>query len=592
MSEDAIQNLSPQQTEVSPYHYPERLTREGPDYTPEAIEGVGEWEKTPQAYLEVEWDYKETARALNLDFKHHMAAIPRSELEKLAQPRVDHLNQQRAAQNALPVNITEASNPILIQLVRPQWHEHLPKSNAEDDVKAWEAYKSQWPEHMQINLEGLRELDSKLRILSSDEVLRKEVEETRAEKLEGIKAAVDFHRGGKTIDNLARDIAKIYRTAGESNRLLTSSEQRHTERLQEQQAEVRANRGRYITTPEIKTAAREVITHLINKERRRDYERGIVLTDQMHRIIDELLPSLVQGRPALLVGETGGAKTALAEFISRAYFGKEPEFIAGYGDVNSYQMVGKTTLEAPEGQTVTGFAYGPLVRAMEAGKPLILDEITAMPPEFIKRLNKVLQLRPGDKFSVQENSGHEVTIKPGFVIIATANEKSKRYKGVEDLSVEFQNRFGANIIRIHYPDNDVPFGGKPVENEIIARAALSDSSGQILPVIEQTELENFIRACHISQQVFSGNFGEGFEDYVSPEQRVDRKPGLEETVLAPRTMVAVLEKVRDSYGKLSLDQVLRQFITGIKNENDRRQTILILQGNGFLRPTPDDTPAT
>jgi len=111
-----------------------------------------------------------------------------------------------------------------------------------------------------------------------------------------------------------------------------------------------------------------------------------------------------------------------------------------------------------------------------------------------------------------------------------------------------------------------------------------------MPVIPEEELESFIRAAHISQQVFNGNFGDGFSEYVSPEQMVDRKPGLEETVLAPRTMVAILEKVRDSYGKLSLDQVLRQFVEGIKSENDRRQTRLILEGNGFLKPTQDSQP--
>lgn len=581
MSEDSAANI--------PTHYPEVLTREGPDYKPEDAEAA-EWERTPQAYLEVEWDYKETDRALNMDFRHYLASLPRAELERMSQAHIEEMNRKRAEQGVDPVDPATIPASTLSQMLRPDWHAHMPKSDSEDDQSTWQTFKAQWPEHMQINLEGLRELDTKLRILASDEQLRKEVEDTRAEKLEVIKAGVDFYRGDKKMDQLARDIAKIYRTAGESNRTLTPAEQKHIERLQAQQAEVRANRGRYITTPEIKAGAREVIAKLINRERRRDYERGIVLTDQMRQIIDELLPSLVQGRPALLVGETGGAKTALAEFISRSYFGKEPEFIAGYGDVNSYQMVGKTTLENEDGTPVTGFAYGPLVRAMESGKPLILDEITAMPPEFLKRLNKILQMRPGDKFTVQENSGHEVLIKPGFVIIATANEKSKRYKGVEDLSVEFQNRFGANIIRVHYPDNDVPFGGKPVENEIIARAALSDSSGQVMPVIPEEELGNFIRACHVSQQVFSGNFGEGFEDYVSPEQRVDRKPGLEETVLAPRTMVAVLEKVRDSYGKLTLDQVLRQFVEGIKSENDRRQTILILRGNGFLQPTPDSQP--
>ncbi|OVE78647.1 hypothetical protein BVY00_02310 [bacterium G20] len=220
---------------------------------------------------------------------------------------------------------------------------------------------------------------------------------------------------------------------------------------------------------------------------------------------------------------------------------------------------------------------------MEAGRPVILDEITAMPADFLKRLNKILQLRPGDRFTIQEDTGREVIVKPGFVIIATANEKSKRYKGVDDLSVEFQNRFGANVVRVRYPDVDVVYGQRPIENEIIARAALTDHRGKLLPIINEEELERFVRACHVSQQVFSGSDGEGFKDFRSPENIADEKPGLDETVLAPRTMVAVLEKLRDSHGQISLDQILGQFVDGIKNSNDKKQTILILQGQGFLK---------
>ena len=70
--------------------------------------------------------------------------------------------------------------------------------------------------------------------------------------------------------------------------------------------------------------------------------------------------------------------------------------------------------------------------------------------------------------SVQEDSGRIVEVHPGFCIIATANEKSKRYKGVDDLSVEFQNRFGANINRVRYPDHDKSYGEYPRENAQLA----------------------------------------------------------------------------------------------------------------------------
>jgi MoxR-like ATPase len=579
MSEDLNPTITPQAME-STTHYPERLTNQGPDYVPEDIEvPAAERETGVTGYLEWEWDYKETARALNLDFKHYLADLPRAELERLAQPRIEAINHQRTEQGGEPIDATTADTIFLGHLIRPSWHEHMPKSNSEEDLQKWEAFKHQWPEHMRINLEGLRKADGMLRALANDEQLRQDVEANRGHQLEIIREAVAFERAGKKVDNLARDIARIYRAAGDSNRRLTFAEEEHIQRLREQQAEVMAERGRGITSQEIKEEVKGVVQRLRDRERRRDYERGIVLTEQMKTIIENVLPSLVKGQPALFVGETGGAKTALAEFISRSYFGKEAELISGYADVNSYQIMGKMGFKNQE----SVFEPGPIPRAMEAGKPVILDEVTRMPAEFLGRLNKIMQLRPGDRFTIQEDTGREVVVKPGFVIIATANEKSKRYKGVEDLSVEFQNRFGANVVRIRYPDNDVVFGQNPLENMIIARAALTDQKGQFLPVIKDDELERFVKACHISQQVFSGNFGEGFQDFVSPENLADRRPGLDETVLAPRTMVAILEKLRDSHGQASLDVILKQFVDGIKSPNDKNQIALILQGHGFLR---------
>ncbi len=580
--------------EVDParLQFPLRYSRES-FAAPKGVE-VTEFERTPEGYLEIEWQYREVQRALALDFDHFAgSAWDRAALEEQAKPKFEEINQKRSGLEnpAEPFDVSNLGDRLLRHMVRPSWQEHIPADNKEASEAKWQEFKEQYPEHMQVNLDELRLLDGKLRLLSGNEELRGEVQKLHAGKIEVMRAATAFIGADRKIEELSRRTSEIFRAAGVSNRSLTPAEQRHIERLQAQQAAIKESRGRELTTPEKLAEVRREVHRRIDIERRRDFEKGLVMTDQMREIIDELLPSLSQGKPALLLGETGGAKTALAEYISRQYFGVEPEFISGYGDVNSYQVMGKMSLANEDGATVSEFVPGPVVRAMEDGRPLILDEITAMPAEFLKRLNKIAQLRPGDVFTVQEDSGREVTIKSGFVIIATANEKSKRYKGVEDLSVEFQNRFGANVIRVHYPDHNVVHGQPPVENAIIAKAALTDRSGSLVGDIDPKELEQFVRACFVSQQVFSGNFGNGFISYVSTERKVDNKPGLDEVVLAPRTMVALLEKVRDSYGKITLEQTLERFVTGIKGANDKKQMTSILQGYGFLKskdgPTPD-----
>lgn len=560
-------------------------------YSREAFEAPGgaevtEFEQTPEGWMELEWQYKEVQHALFLDHDHHVGInYSRQELQDRAQPHFDAINEKRAGleKPAQPIDVGQVGGQLLRHVIRPNWQEHLPADDSEQSLKAWEEFKEQYPEHMQINLEELRMLDGKLRVLSGDENLRGEVQAMHADRIRVMRAATSFLAAERKSEALSGRIAAIYQASGASNRALTSAEQRHIERLKAQQERVYSARGEHITSPDMLTDVKDEVHRRIDIGRRRDFEQGLVMTEQMRDIINELLPSISAGKPALLVGETGGAKTALAEYISRHYFGVEPEFISGYADVNSYQVMGKMSLENKDGVPVSEFVPGPMVRAMESGRILILDEVTAMPAEFLKRLNKIAQLRPGDKFTVQEDSGREVTVKPGFVILATANEKSKRYKGVEDLSVEFQNRFGANVVRVHYPDHNVVYGQPPIENAIIARAALTDRAGGIVGNIDPNELESFIKACHITQQVFTGKHGEGFDDYVDSERKADGKPGLDEAVLAPRTMVALLEKIRDSNGTQSLNQVLQRFVSGIKGPNDRKIISQILKDNDLLQ---------
>ena len=73
---------------------------------------------------------------------------------------------------------------------------------------------------------------------------------------------------------------------------------------------------------------------------------------------------------------------------------------SGCGKTTLLRLIGGQ-LRASGGATSSIFVPGPLLRAMTEGRPVILDEINAMPPEFLKRLNIILQLRPGDTFTIQ-----------------------------------------------------------------------------------------------------------------------------------------------------------------------------------------------
>lgn len=564
------EQATPEQ-ELDNLHYPEAITQV--DLAVDSV--VGEQTRHPNllmtvdSYLELEDEARQTQRALALDFDIWTSNLSDEELQAQAKSHIDVLNQSRPED---PIDIVSASRVFLSHLIRPKWHEYFPTDDSPEATERWHGFVRQFPEHMQENLEELQEIDTELRQIASDNELMKEVNEARVGKIEIMRAASDYIGADRMIDKLAKKSIAIRSQAALSNRALTKREIRRLDVISEHMVQASEQRRLVVSS-------REVISEILSRRAIKDAQdlrRGLLLTEDMQDKIDYILPSLMAGRPVLLVGETGGAKTALAEFVAKEYIignrldseSVEPEFISGHAEVNSYQLVGKMSIKDGD----TQFDPGPMIRAMEQGKPLILDEINAMPADFLKRLNKVMQLRPGDSYIPQEDSGREVKIKSGFCIIATANEKSDRYKGVNDLSVEFQNRFGANVVRVGYPDANVPDGQPPKDNLRLALAFLSDRSGEIDPSIDMQQVGSFVRAAHVTQKLFTKS---DIPDYVDSDTVRD---GLKEAVIAPRTMIDILSKIKEGH---DFNEILSNFAAGFKNASDRKAITIILEEHGF-----------
>lgn len=526
-------------------------------------------DRTVDGVVELMTGLQESMQAVRADWR--AAAIgDRQLLERLGAPHIARINESRRRTDLEEpdIDVSEISENFLLGLAEPNWEEQMPRDTSEEELQRWESFKDEHPD-VADNLEEWYMYHAKLHELRKDTVLMKEFdEEYRGEQMAATRAAAEFLCAQGRKGEISERMADLRARAAKTGRSLTAGERRKIAALQKQLSEVDKNID--IPPNSSKEMFLEEVTRLQVREWKRQLDSGLLMTEQMQTIIDETLPAMVRGEPTLFVGETGGAKTALAEYMAREYCGVEPEFVSAYGDVNSYQLMGKQELREENGASVSEFVPGPIIRAMEQGKPLILDEINAMPPELLKRLNKIMQLRPGDRFTVQEDSGKVVEVQPGFCIIATANEKSKRYKGVDDLSVEFQNRFGANINRVRYPDYDKGYDEYPRENAQLAMAAVATQRGELPPDIDEGDFENFVRAARLSQQIFSGTNGEGYDQFIDTETMVDNRPGLEETVLAPRTMVDILRKVAGSYGVVSLKRACQTFLDGIKNQNDRK----------------------
>lgn len=544
-------------------------------YAPDAAD------RTTDGVVELMAGLQESMQAVRADWRT-AAAGDRQYLERLAAPHIARINESRRQTNLEEPDIqaSEVGENFLLGLAEPNWEEYMPRDTSDEELQRWEAFKDEHPD-VADNLEDWYMCHAKLHELRKDAGLMERFdEEYRGEQMAATRAAAEFLRAQGRKQDISEQMANIRSQAAKTDRPLTAGERRRVAALQKQLSEVDENIE--IPPNSSKEQFLKEVTRLQVREWKRQLDSGLLMTEQMQTIIDETLPAMMRGEPTLFIGETGGAKTALAEYMARRYCGVEPEFISAYGDVNSYQLMGKQELREKNGASISEFVPGPIIRAMEQGKPLILDEINAMPSELLKRLNKIMQLRPGDKFTVQEDSGRIVEVQPGFCVIATANEKSKRYKGVDDLSVEFQNRFGANINRVRYPDHDKSYGEYPRENAQLAMAAIATERGELPPEIDERYFEDFVRAARLSQQVFSGTNGEGYNQFIDTDKLVDDRTGLEETVLAPRTMVDILRKVAGSYGVVSLKRACQTFLDGIKNPNDRKVMHHILKYHELL----------
>lgn len=550
------------------------------ELTPPTEASPNSYERTLDGYTELVADLHETHHSLSANFRV-LAGQNRALLERFAAPHIESINaeRERSGQDAVPIE--QVSEHFLLGLAEPDFKEYMPTDpEDEQQTEVWEHFKAGFGNRLVVRkLEQFYVLHAKTDELQRDQQLMEQWDEHRGERIKVVMATTKWERAHADAAEYSRQAADLCLMASQSGVPLTRLERDEIKILDKLAKSVDAS-----VDPDVPKD--EFLAELDRRDRqkaKRELDSGLLMTQQMQEIIDEALPAILRGEPVLFVGETGGAKTALAEYIAREYLGKEPEFISGHGDANSYQLMGKQELREENGVPVSEFALGPIPRAAEQGRPVIEDEINAMTAETLKRQNKILQLRPGHTFPIQEDSGKVITVRPGFSIIATANEKSKRYKGVDDLSVEFQNRFGANIYRVRYPDAHASYTDPAIENDRLATAAVVNEAGEFPADIDVGDFDNFVRAAFVSQQVFSGNHGEGFGNYASTERQLDNKPGLEETVIAPRTMVDILRKVAGSHGEISLKAACTRFLDGVKNADDKQVLKRILDGHNLLR---------
>src|SRR6266851_4032507 len=127
--------------------------------------------------------------------------------------------------------------------------------------------------------------------------------------------------------------------------------------------------------------------------------------------VEALRKLRAEGVPALLYGPPGTGKTSLIE----AAF---PDLITvvGDGDTTAADLVGEYT-QNPDG-TFT-FVYGPLIRAMQEGRVLFIDDATLISPAVLAVCYPAMDGRR--EVIVKAHKGETITAADGFYVVAGHN---------------------------------------------------------------------------------------------------------------------------------------------------------------------------
>lgn len=162
------------------------------------------------------------------------------------------------------------------------------------------------------------------------------------------------------------------------------------------------------------------------------------------RLIELAVATLLTDRALLLIGVPGTAKTWVSEHLAAAISGDSSKVVQGSSGTSEDAIrygwnYAKLLQEGPSAQALIP---SPVMRAMELGQLVRIEELTRIPSDIQDALITVLSEK---SMPVPELDIYIRAIS-GFNVIATANDRDK---GVHELSSALQRRF--NVVRLPLP---------------------------------------------------------------------------------------------------------------------------------------------
>jgi MoxR-like ATPase len=218
---------------------------------------------------------------------------------------------------------------------------------------------------------------------------------------------------------------------------------------------------------------------------------------------------------------------------------------------------------------------GQFYEAMRQGRPIIIDEINAIPHSILIALNDLLQAKPGDTIIPMIPGAESFVVAEGFAVLATGNwkpEDGKAYIGRQPIDAAFLSRFGITSYdylpqRIEgetLGTTDESTRNEKAESELFMLMAThildSDTLGANIPVGTFEKLRGLAKAARVLQNAFSEKGNIIFND---PETgtNLPAKEVMGENVLSMRHLIPILENWKnDGFTRDLDDYVFLHFV--------------------------------
>jgi MoxR-like ATPase len=220
------------------------------------------------------------------------------------------------------------------------------------------------------------------------------------------------------------------------------------------------------------------------------------------RLVEVAVATLATDRALLLLGVPGTAKTWVSEHLAAAISGDSTLLVQGTaGTAEEAIRYGWNYARLiAEGPSPAALVESPVLRAMRDGKIARLEELTRIAADVQDSLITILS----EKTMPVPELGTEIQARPGFNLIATANNRDR---GVNELSSALRRRF--NTVVLPLPDT------ADAEVEIVARRVAQLGASLELPS-DVAALAEIRRVVTVFRELRSGRTEDGRTAVKSP----------------------------------------------------------------------------